>query len=337
MSSTVEHLAAAPRSTPMALPAATAARLDVAIWLLTAAAAALVVLAIPVGAFRLSWDSFAGPAVALAVLIPAAWFYGRVRNEPKLASALVGTAQIVAFASIGAPLSYVATAASWAIPLQDQVLDAADKALGLDWRAVLTWMNAHGELHPIFKHAYGSLTLQASIAILALSFTGRLIWLRVFMLAFIIAALIAIATMTVFPAYGVWGYYGLTPADYPHIDPVVRDLPVPIIDGLRNGSYRQLLSIGAEGIITFPSLHAAFAVILVAAFWPLRWLRWLALVLNAIVLASTPVDGAHYFVDIFAGLVVAAAAVASARVWVSRSANDPAWLARWHWAVQPIK
>jgi len=178
MSSTVEHLAAAPRSTPMALPAATAARLDVAIWLLTAAAAALVVLAIPVGAFRLSWDSFAGPAVALAVLIPAAWFYGRVRNEPKLASALVGTAQIVAFASIGAPLSYVATAASWAIPLQDQVLDAADKALGLDWRAVLTWMNAHGELHPIFKHAYGSLTLQASIAILALAFTGRLIWLR---------------------------------------------------------------------------------------------------------------------------------------------------------------
>ena len=333
MSSTIEQVAAAPRSMPTTPKANAVARLDAAIWLLTAATAALVVLAIPLGGFQPSWSSFAGPGFALAVLIPAAWFYGSVRREPKLASALLGTAQIVAFAAIGAPLSYVATAASWSIPLQDHVLDVADKALGLDWRTVLAWMNAHSDQHPIYKHAYGSLTLQASVAILALAFTGRLIWLRVFMLAFIVAALIAIATMTVFPAYGVWGYYGLTPADYPHIDPVVRDLPVPVIDGLRNGSYRQLLSIGAEGIITFPSLHAAFAVILVAAFWPLRLLRWLALALNAIVLASTPVDGAHYFVDIFAGLAVAAAAIAIARVWASRTSGHPMLMERWHSAV----
>jgi membrane-associated phospholipid phosphatase len=337
VSSTVEQVAATPCSRPITPGANTVARLDAAIWLLTVAAMALVVIAIPTGNFWPSWSSFAGPSFALVLLVPTAWFYAQVRHEPKLASALIGTAQIVAFASIGAPLSYVATAASWSIPLQDHVLDAADKALGLDWRAVLAWMNAHSELHPIFKHAYGSLTVQASVAIVALAFTGRLIWLRVFMLAFIIAALIAIATMTVFPAYGVWGYYGLTPADYPHIDPVVRDLPVPIIDGLRQGSYRLLLSIGAEGIITFPSLHAAFAVILVAAFWPILWLRWLALALNATVLVSTPVDGAHYFVDIFAGLAVAAAAIAIARVWTSRLANDPAWLARWHWATLPVR
>jgi membrane-associated phospholipid phosphatase len=147
-----------------------------------------------------------------------------------------------------------------------------------------------------------------------------------FLLAFIIAALIAIATAAVFPAYGVWGYYGLTPLDAPHIEPVVRDLPVPIIDGLRDGSYRLLLGIGAEGIITFPSLHSAFAVILAFAFWPVPLLRWIGLAVNLVMLASTPVDGSHYFVDIFSGLALAALAIAAGRRLASRSvdADDPA-------------
>jgi membrane-associated phospholipid phosphatase len=294
-------------------------RLDAGIWWLIAASAAPVALAIAIGGFEPAWPSFAGPGFALMVLIPGAWCYRNIRNDQRLASALMGTAQVVAFSAIGAPLSYVATALAWSFPLQDQFLDLADKALGLDWRAVLAWMNANSEWHPIFRMAYGSITLQASVAILALAFTGRLVWLRVFVLAFIIAALIAIATAAVIPAYGVWGYYGLTPQDHPHIAPVVRDLPVPIIDGLRDGSFRLLLAIGAEGIITFPSLHAAFAIILAAAFWPVPVLRWFGLVLNAVMLASTPVDGAHYFVDIFAGLVVAAVSIALARAVTARS------------------
>jgi hypothetical protein len=35
--------------------------------------------------------------------------------------------------------------------------------------------------------------------------------------------------------------------------------------GLRDGGYRLLRGLGPEGIITFPSLHAALAVIIVAA------------------------------------------------------------------------
>ena len=36
----------------------------------------------------------------------------------------------------------------------------------------------------------------------------------------------------------------------------------PVFYGLRDGSYRMLVAIGSEGIISFPSLHAALAMIL---------------------------------------------------------------------------
>jgi hypothetical protein len=319
---------------PLAAPTAGAAgeaegadRLDAVIWSLIAVTAALVAVSAPIGGFRPLWSSFAGPGAALVLLGAAALFYCRVRRDPKAAAALGGTVQLIAFAAVGAPLSYVATALSSWMPLQDRLLDAADKALGLDWPGVLTWMDAHAAWDPMLRTAYGSITLQASVAILALAFAGRMIQLRVFLLAFVLATLIAIAVAAVVPAYGAWDYYAVTPQDFSHLDPVVRDLPVPIIEGLRNGSYRELLAIGAEGIITFPSLHSAFAVILAVAFWPLPVLRWIGLALNVVMLASTPIDGAHFFVDIFAGLAVAAIAIGLARVIAAR-ATAPAGTAR---------
>ena len=48
----------------------------------------------------------------------------------------------------------------------------------------------------------------------------------------------------------------------------------PVFYGLRDGTFRFLVAVGAEGIITFPSLHAALAVIVIAAIWPVAVLRW---------------------------------------------------------------
>src|SRR5258707_10224936 len=88
---------------------------------------------------------------------------------------------------------------------------------------------------------------------------------------------------------------------------------------LRDGSYRLLYGIGSEGIIAFPSLHAAFALVLVAAFWPVPVLRWLGLAINTVMLISTPVDGAHYLSDLIAGLAVAALAIVAARRFAAQS------------------
>src|SRR5690606_36367265 len=86
----------------------------------------------------------------------------------------------------------------------------------------------------------------------------------------------------------------------------------PVFYGLRDGSHRLLVAVGSQGIITFPSLHAALAVILIAALWPIARLRWIILPLNLAMLAATPIDGSHYLFDVIAGVAVAVVRLALA-------------------------
>ena len=147
--------------------------------------------------------------------------------------------------------------------------------------------------------------------VLCLAFSGRLLWLRVFTLAFICAVLISITVSAALPAAGAWPYYGLAATD-PEILPAVST-SWPVFHGLRDGTFRLLVAVGSEGIITFPSLHAALAVIVVAALWPVAVLRWVFLALNTAMLIATPIDGSHYFIDIMAGIALAAVSMMIAR------------------------
>ena len=49
------------------------------------------------------------------------------------------------------------------------------------------------------------------------------------------------------------------------------------------------------------------------AFWPVRWMRPVALIANGAMLAATPIDGGHYFIDLIADIAVAVFAIAAAR------------------------
>ncbi len=274
-------------------------RLDRIIWALIAAVTAFVLIASAISSFSLGWRTFAAPALVAAALIGGAWFYRFYRPDPRAASGLENAAQLIVFAAVAAPLSYLAAAAN--LPLQDQVLDAVDRALGLDWRALLNWINGSPGLYAVLHPIYFSLSLQMIVAALSLAFSGRLLRLRIYMLSFIFAALITIAISALLPAAGTWPYYALSSTDSPHVMPAVST-SWPVFYGLRDGSYRMLVAIGSEGIISFPSLHAALAMILILALWPIPFVRWAILVLNAAMLAATPIDGSHYFSDVFAGV-----------------------------------
>jgi membrane-associated phospholipid phosphatase len=254
-------------------------------------------------------------------LCAGAWFYRNWRRDERLASGLESTAQLIAFAAVGAPLSYLAVAAGAAIPLQDSVFNAMDRALGFDWMALLHWLNGAPATFGALRLIYASLLPQMTIAVLCLAFTGRLAWLRTFMLAFIFATLVTIAISAVLPAAGVWLHYGLTEAD-DSIVPMVHTV-WPVFTGLRDGSVRALVAVGAEGVITFPSLHAALAIIMIAALWPIATLRWPVLILNTVMLAATPIDGAHYLVDVLAGVVIAGGSLVAARAVVKRAGRAP--------------
>jgi membrane-associated phospholipid phosphatase len=301
-------------------------RLDACIWSMIGLLGAAVLTTALLFSFRVGWASFAGPAIGAVVLTGGAIFYDRYRPDARLSSALGCTAQLVVFTAFAAPLSYLAAAA--AFPLQDRLFDMADQALGLDWLAMLAWMNTHPALHTVFSLAYMSIQPQAALAVLALALTARHARLRIFLLAFMFAVVVTIAVSMLLPARGVWGFYALGAGDYPSIVPVTRDVHLHVIDGLRNGSFRLLGAVGSEGIITFPSLHAALAMIFIFALWPVPVLRWVSLFINVLMLISTPIDGGHYFIDVVAGILVAlvcwpAAASVARRLAAARLAPTP--------------
>jgi membrane-associated phospholipid phosphatase len=287
-------------------------RADRLIWAFIAIIATVVVTACVGGTFHLAWASFGKVAIVSLLLGLASGFYS-FRKEERVASALLCTAQFALFPAVAAPLSYIA--ASAALPLWDETFASWDHSLALDWMGWLAIMNNHAMLHEIFAAAYSSFLPQAAIVILALALTGHLLHLRVYILSFILTALITIAISAVLPAQGVWGYFQLSPNNYPNITPVTQELHLKIFHGLRDGSFRELVAQGAEGIITFPSLHTAGGLLFIFAMWPVRYLRWVFLLLNITMIVATPVDGGHYFSDVIAGTAAAILCwIAAARI-----------------------
>ena len=274
----------------------------------------MVLVACVASRFEIVFDSYSAAAGAGLLLLGAAYYYRNHRVDLKLGSALESTAQVLIFAAVAAALSYIA--ASGALSLQDDAFDVMDRALGFNWNALLAFMNRWPGFFLFMRAMYLSHTLQMTAAVLLLAFTGRLAWLRVYMLAFIFAALLTIALSALLPAEGAWLYYGLK-ANRSVMPSSHTSWPVFL--GLRDGSYRLLMAVGSEGIITFPSLHVALAVILMAAFWSVPFARWVSVVVNSLMLAATPIDGSHYLVDVLAGIAIAAACVLAAHKLVSRT------------------
>ena len=61
-----------------------------------------------------------------------------------------------------------------------------------------------------------------------------------------------------------------------------------------------------QGLVVFPSFHATLAVLCACAARPLFILKYPLLALNLLILLSTPAMGGHYFIDIAAGIILAA-------------------------------
>src|SRR5262249_38818430 len=68
-----------------------------------------------------------------------------------------------------------------------------------------------------------------------------------------------------------------------------------------------------HGLVVFPSFHTAISVAVMIGCWRVRYLRSVALVINAVLIAGVPVWGSHYFVDLIGGTFIVAAALAGWR------------------------
>lgn len=234
-----------------------------------------------------------------------------VRRDPQVMFVLGGTAQIVLITAIMAPLTYVAAAMN--MPMQDSNLLAADRALGFDWAAYVRFVDAHAMLAGWLNSGYAMIRWPIFAIPVILAAVRRYRRIEEFTLAFGAALVATTIISALIPAIGVYQEIGLDPATLKHINvnaylDQLRDLPLT-----RDGLLRHLDLMGLGGIVTFPSFHAASAVLYAWALWPLRWWRPIIVLINGLMLAATPIDGGHYFVDLIAGIAIAIAAIIAAK------------------------
>ena len=241
------------------------------------------------------------------------------RRDPQVMFVLGATAQIVLVTAVMSPLTYVAAAVN--LPMQDANLLALDRALGLDWEAYVRFINDHPLMAAWLSYGYTMIRWPIFAIPVVLAAAHRYRRVEEFTLAFALALIATTLISALVPAIGVYQQIGLDPATLPNLDPRAYLDQVRDLEPVRTGALRHLDLFGLAGIVTFPSFHAASAVLYAWAFWPVWWMRPIAVLANGAMLASTPIDGGHYFIDLAAGIAIAVLAIVAARAasrWLAR-------------------
>jgi PAP2 superfamily len=145
------------------------------------------------------------------------------------------------------------------LPLRDSEIIWLDKALGFEWLHVMEVLDHFPEALRILGAAYATFTPQLVGISLVLLIFRRTRDLDRFLVTFLCAAILAEAASVLAPTLGPMATLGKNIAfvNLPHIGRGTAD----IIMDLREGVLRTISLTSLDGIISFPSLHAAVAAI----------------------------------------------------------------------------
>ena len=225
----------------------------------------------------------------------------------------IGLLVLTSFVGALATYPLAALSTGW----YEDYLAAADRNLGLDWPAYWAFVQAHGLLNTALSYGYDSIFFTPTIVLVALAATGHANHAYRFIAAFMIALIVTDITFVLLPAKSAAVHFlGMGSPDLPFSSFV----HVPVIENLRSGSPQPIPAGRFVGLITVPSFHAAACALFAWAAWPVRWLRMPGLAVNGLMMAATPIIGGHYFIDLFAGVAVATAAIMVARALPDRVA-----------------
>lgn len=251
------------------------------------------------------------PTVAVGLgLAGLSAFYSTRRPDRRIAALAAGAAFLVLFTLAGALFSYAVAAC--APPLQDGRFAAVDHALGFDWPAHLRFVVERPWLWWTLNIAYKLSMPATALVVLALGSTPRTERLARFCAAYALCAVAVVAISGVAPGFGGYAHFTLDPellARMPLAD--AGQEHYAHLAALRAGTLRAMPLDDVQGLVTFPSFHAALAALCGWALWPLRRLGAAFAALNALIVAATPTMGGHYLVDLIAGGALAALAVAA--------------------------
>ena len=253
------------------------------------------------------------PAIGtFALLAPFAFAFQR-RDVPQFVNLLSGFLCMVVFNLSLTILTYAGTPLS--APLADGLLMRMDSAMGIHLPTIVEWSRHHEVVNRLLNISYVSVLPSTLLAIVVLGMDRNLKRLQAFVLQFMVAGLLTTLVFFCLPAEGPFVSYGyeLRPDQMRFLNH---------FHALRAGDFPVVSMDHLEGLITFPSFHTTWALLVAYSFRYYRWLAWPMLILNLMVVASTMTTGWHYGSDVVGGVLIAGAAVVVSRCVVGSTAED---------------
>lgn len=241
-------------------------------------------------------------AVASALLL-------RRRGLGRLATAIEAVVLVLAASMATACLSVLL--ATIALPYRDATLAAIDAAAFpfVTWRGMFVALHDHHRLVAAMSGIYQTLLWQPFLLVALLALSGRDAACWRFVHAWYLTLAACLVVFPFVTAVSPYAFYGIAHADIPALGVDTGWWPARLLDDIRSGALRELSPHNMTGLISVPSFHAGAATLL---FWGFRRVPLLGpafMVLNVAMAATAPLIGAHYFIDIVAGVAVAAGAI----------------------------
>jgi membrane-associated phospholipid phosphatase len=206
-------------------------------------------------------------------------------------------------------LSYLGAMAD--LPLRDGEMIAFERHLGFDWLQIMGALDRWPAVLKLLDGAYATFTSQLIATVLVLVIARRRSELDRFFITFVCATVIAVTASAFVPTVGPMSALAGN-VEFANLATLGRATGETVM-ALRHGALKTIELDAINGIISFPSLHAAVAVIVP---FTLRWnkpLFWPIAALDGVMLISAVPSGNHYVADVLGGVVVAVLAILCGR------------------------
>lgn len=275
-----------------------------------------------------SLGRFLGYFVVLALLCA----YARIRQLKPL-DTVVET--IVCVLIVTYPIllaTYVAMGSGF--PLADQTLLAWDAALGFRWEAFIRAVDASRTASLTLQYAYSSFSFQLLLIPIYFAFAGRANLSYAFIFAYVLANIASSAIGVFFPALGTYATLHPTATELHNINAMFGFRFLEQFHAVRALQPFTFRLEDAQGILTFPSMHAAGAMLCGWMSWQSRILRLPGLTLNILMAISALTHGSHYLVDVLMGLTIAGLVIVLTRRVFVLPAPPRLFTFRFDWAVR---
>ena len=193
-------------------------------------------------------------------------------------------------------------------PMADGLLVSWDEAFGFQWLGYAGFIADNQFTVVLMKYAYKFLYFAVIAVALEASLAGHFSRCQELLALTVMSAVTASLISCLFPARAAMDFYA-NEALRLQFDSNAGIFHLKQLMALRGSDLIRLEPAALAGLSTFPSFHTAAGILIVYSCRGNSIRLTVGTAYSAIMIASTPLFGGHYFVDLIAGTVLAIAMI----------------------------